>query len=694
MGHGYDPVGGICRLCIGSGLVGIGSEREGKKTTDPAKCKYCKEPATKGIMWAEGMGRVPCCDKHLEEGLAAIKEEYGKPDSVRDLRKSAAKNECQVCGEDMGEEQDVCPFCLNGANEDTIQYLFEASLIQPREYAPTPSVQGGRSDSRVGPGGPKGSLPLPRGHLAQFNPGSGSAYDPVRDVSPSSKSPGTSDQTGVRLGDPWVDLGDNGTAPQRPGYLKKDRKLKRWINDEQETWPEEGPPAGGGGPFPGAGSDVNKLGAEEPSGWAIQKAKEQLPPGTPLAVVWNRARYIEMPPDVRRLPKQSAKIVPCICQTIAPADHGHDFDIPILSILTHMTADHHSLLGTHPMDQLKDVGQILNLMAAVPDVHEISHGVEPRSLCHACKGSGLLAVGYEASNRPGVPPQEPGQWQADNGIEDPAKDSVGYKLRKILPKSQEGWPTNNTDLNVSIDNQNKVGAWRSPRITFVQGDITKQGTDAIVNAANEALLGGGGVDGAIHAAAGPSVMAECRKIRETTHPDGLIAGEAVTTGAGDLPSKYIIHTVGPRYDSHPDPERALRECHVNALKEADRVGARNVSFPAISTGVFGYPVEDAAKVAVDAVRNAKTNVREVRFVSFDDKTHGTFSKQADLLSQPTQEQTSDMAMHLVRTHGFPPELVTDGESFNSAELEELHMEDHLEGRNDHLPETLRVASEE
>jgi O-acetyl-ADP-ribose deacetylase (regulator of RNase III) len=170
-------------------------------------------------------------------------------------------------------------------------------------------------------------------------------------------------------------------------------------------------------------------------------------------------------------------------------------------------------------------------------------------------------------------------------------------------------------------------AGAGPRITYVRGDITEQDTDAIVNAANESLLGGGGVDGAIHAAAGPSVLEECRRIRATTHPAGLRPGEAVTTGAGNLAARYIIHTVGPRYREDPDPARTLAAAHTNALREADRVGAETVAFPAISTGIFGYPLDEAAKVAAYAVRNADTKVKEVRFVSFDDRTHAAFSKQ-------------------------------------------------------------------
>jgi O-acetyl-ADP-ribose deacetylase (regulator of RNase III) len=153
----------------------------------------------------------------------------------------------------------------------------------------------------------------------------------------------------------------------------------------------------------------------------------------------------------------------------------------------------------------------------------------------------------------------------------------------------------------------------------MQGDIVRQDVDAVVNAANRSLLGGGGVDGAIHSAGGPAILEACRGLRRTTWPDGLPTGEAVATTAGDLPARWVIHTVGPVYARDADPPRALAACHTNALHVADELGARTVAFPAISTGVFGYPVAEAAQVALDAVRAANTSVQEVRFVLFDEK---------------------------------------------------------------------------
>lgn len=156
----------------------------------------------------------------------------------------------------------------------------------------------------------------------------------------------------------------------------------------------------------------------------------------------------------------------------------------------------------------------------------------------------------------------------------------------------------------------------APRIELVEGDITEQGVDAIVNAANSSLLGGGGVDGAIHRRGGPEILAECREIRRTRYPEGMPTGRAVATTAGDLPAQWVIHTVGPVYLRSDDPSRELESCHIESLRVADELGATAVAFPAISTGAYGYPLEEAASVALQAVRGAQTDVQEVRFVLF------------------------------------------------------------------------------
>lgn len=161
---------------------------------------------------------------------------------------------------------------------------------------------------------------------------------------------------------------------------------------------------------------------------------------------------------------------------------------------------------------------------------------------------------------------------------------------------------------------------------LVQGDITAQEVDAIVNAANSSLLGGGGVDGAIHRKGGPAILEECRKIRAAHHGRGLPVGEAVATTAGDLPARWVIHTVGPVYSESEDKSPLLARCHSESLRVADELGATTVAFPAISTGLYRYPPELAAGVAVGAVREADTDVAEVRFVLFNQPTYDAFAR--------------------------------------------------------------------
>jgi len=155
-----------------------------------------------------------------------------------------------------------------------------------------------------------------------------------------------------------------------------------------------------------------------------------------------------------------------------------------------------------------------------------------------------------------------------------------------------------------------------PRIVLLEGDITEQHVDAVVNAANATLLGGGGVDGAIHRRGGPAILEECRRIRATEWPDGLPTGNAVATTGGALPARWVIHTVGPLYAKREDRSGLLASCHFESLRVADELGAGTVAFPAISTGVYGYPLDEAAPVAIGAVRTADTAVQEVRFVLF------------------------------------------------------------------------------
>ena len=166
------------------------------------------------------------------------------------------------------------------------------------------------------------------------------------------------------------------------------------------------------------------------------------------------------------------------------------------------------------------------------------------------------------------------------------------------------------------------------RITFVRGDITEQDVDAIVNAANNSLLGGGGVDGAIHRRGGPEILAECQKLRQEKYPDGLPTGQAVATTAGRLKAGWVIHTVGPTYAESKDKSPLLADCFRNSLAVADELSARTVAFPAISTGVYRWPVDDAARIAVEVVRASDTRVAEVRFVLFDQRAYDAFAAHA------------------------------------------------------------------
>jgi O-acetyl-ADP-ribose deacetylase (regulator of RNase III) len=170
---------------------------------------------------------------------------------------------------------------------------------------------------------------------------------------------------------------------------------------------------------------------------------------------------------------------------------------------------------------------------------------------------------------------------------------------------------------------------------LLRGDITEQHVDAIVNAANSSLLGGGGVDGAIHRRGGPEILDECRALRASNYGHGLPTGQAVATTAGKLPARWVIHTVGPVFSASEDRSQLLADCHRNSLLVADELGARSVAFPAISTGVYRWPIEDAAVIALRTVSQAQTQVDEIRFVLFDDRALAAFRQAADSLQLTT-----------------------------------------------------------
>ena len=149
-------------------------------------------------------------------------------------------------------------------------------------------------------------------------------------------------------------------------------------------------------------------------------------------------------------------------------------------------------------------------------------------------------------------------------------------------------------------------------ITLVEGDITTQEVDAVVNAANSAMRGGGGVDGAIHRAGGPAVLEDCKK----RFPDGLATGDAGWTTAGEMPARWVIHVVGPNHRAGQTDRSLLTSCYARALEVADELGARTLAFPLVSAGIYGWPLDDAVDAAVSTLSGAETRVEEARIVAF------------------------------------------------------------------------------
>ncbi|HEU4330608.1 MAG TPA: O-acetyl-ADP-ribose deacetylase [Lapillicoccus sp.] len=165
-------------------------------------------------------------------------------------------------------------------------------------------------------------------------------------------------------------------------------------------------------------------------------------------------------------------------------------------------------------------------------------------------------------------------------------------------------------------------------VEAVLGDITTERVDVVVNAANRSLLGGGGVDGAIHRAAGPRLLAACREVRRDAYPDGLPVGAAVATTGANLPARWVVHTVGPNwYRGQRDPQ-LLRNCFTRSLDVAAKLGARSVAFPAVSAGVYGWPASTVAAIAVAAVHDEQhgSGVELVRFVLFSEAVHDEFQR--------------------------------------------------------------------
>ncbi|WP_199043947.1 O-acetyl-ADP-ribose deacetylase [Glycomyces salinus] len=165
-------------------------------------------------------------------------------------------------------------------------------------------------------------------------------------------------------------------------------------------------------------------------------------------------------------------------------------------------------------------------------------------------------------------------------------------------------------------------------ITIIDGDITGQRVDAIANAANSTLMGGGGVDGAIHRKGGTTILQECRQLRETQFPDGLPTGQAVATTAGRLPARWVIHTVGPVYSATEDRSELLASCYRETLRVADHLGADSIAFPAVSAGIYGWPADSAAEIALGAVREAESAIDDIRFVLLDPVVLAAFQRVA------------------------------------------------------------------
>src|SRR5213596_3384652 len=173
---------------------------------------------------------------------------------------------------------------------------------------------------------------------------------------------------------------------------------------------------------------------------------------------------------------------------------------------------------------------------------------------------------------------------------------------------------------MTLEQEHRQSEFLDGRVTVVVGDITKQDVEAIVNAANSSLLGGGGVDGAIHRAGGPEILEECREIRRTRFPEGLPTGEAVITTGGKLPALYVIHTVGPVYGNHQGKEaELLANCYHNSLTLAVEKNVTSLAFPSIATGVYGYPRAEAAEISSRTIENflsTDRQLKEVRLVFF------------------------------------------------------------------------------
>jgi len=224
----------------------------------------------------------------------------------------------------------------------------------------------------------------------------------------------------------------------------------------------------------------------------------------------------------------------------------------------------------------------------------------------------VISLGYDTDTVGAVYGQLAGAYYGYSKIDNQYTERL-YQHDTIYNLAEKLYKLSITDNKTQVKNIN---------IHILVGDITTANTEAIVNAANYRLLGGGGVDGAIHKAGGNEILKECKLLRETRYPKGLPVGEAVITTAGKMKAKYIIHTVGPKYRSDLNPQQSLTSCYKNSLLLADKYKCASIAFPAIATGVYGYPKEEAAKIAYETLNELGTKCKYVK-----DIVHVFYSKE-------------------------------------------------------------------
>ncbi|NLA65872.1 MAG: O-acetyl-ADP-ribose deacetylase [Leucobacter sp.] len=286
--------------------------------------------------------------------------------------------------------------------------------------------------------------------------------------------------------------------------------------------------------------------------------------------------------------------------------------------------------GAHPRDFSGNNGWVVSaFQAALAAIAGADSYVE--AMYRAVRGGGdtdtVAAIAGSLAGALGGAEQVPAPWQQIvHGW--PGYDAVG--LRELVVRAVQGVPgaqhaqhAQHTQNTQGVAHSSAAPQSPQPQIDVVEGDITKLHADAIVNAANTAMRGGGGVDGAIHRAGGPEVLKDCI----TRFPHGLETGDAGYTAAGDLPAQWVIHTVGPDRRAGQVDRALLESCYRRSLEVADELGAESVAFPLVGAGIFGWPLELAVEIAVSTVRDTPTQVRRVTFVAFGDEARQALDRQ-------------------------------------------------------------------